>query len=83
MSGGEPPYEELVVLAHLLGQVKPPTATRDEIERSGLQVVKGSELERLMQEGRVLNNTSEKCLGECCPFFARNLFAGARAFRWG
>ena len=53
-------YEALWELAELLGQVKPPTATREDIDKSGLQIVKASELPRLEEEGRVASNCVER-----------------------
>ncbi len=47
-------------LAELLGQVKPPTATRDDIAKSGLQIIKASEVTRYEQEGRVASNCVER-----------------------
>ena len=47
-------------LAELLGQVKPPTATKDEIDKSGLQIIKGSDLKRLEKDGRVASNCVER-----------------------
>ncbi|EKM49628.1 uncharacterized protein PHACADRAFT_166995 [Phanerochaete carnosa HHB-10118-sp] len=55
-------YEALWELAELLGQVKPPTATREDIDKSGLQIVKASELPRLEEEGRVASNCVDRCL---------------------
>jgi len=55
-------YEALWELAELLGQVKPPTATREDIDKSGLQIVKASELARLEEEGRVASNCVDRCL---------------------
>ena len=47
-------------LAELLGQVKPPTATKEEIDKSGLQVMKASDLQRFEQEGKVSSNCVER-----------------------
>ena len=47
-------------LAELLGQAKPPTATREDIDKSGLKVIKASELKRYEEEGRVAYNCVEK-----------------------
>jgi hypothetical protein len=47
-------------LAELLGQVKPPTATREEIDRSGLEVVQPSVLADYEKEGKVASNCTEK-----------------------
>ncbi|KAF7799383.1 hypothetical protein EIP86_010615 [Pleurotus ostreatoroseus] len=55
-------YEALWELAELLGQVKPPTATREDIDKSGLQIIKASDLSRYEKEGRVQSNCVERCL---------------------
>ena len=47
-------------LAELLGQVKPPVATREDIDNSGLQIIKSSDLPRLEEEGRVASNCVER-----------------------
>lgn len=58
-------FEALWELAELLGQVKPPTATREDIERSGLEIIRASDLERLESEGRVANNCVDRVSGLC------------------
>ncbi|RPD54681.1 hypothetical protein L227DRAFT_511280 [Lentinus tigrinus ALCF2SS1-6] len=55
-------YEALWELAELLGQVKPPVATREDIENSGLQIIKSSELEDYEREGKLASNCVERCL---------------------
>lgn len=47
-------------LAELLGQVKPQVATREDIDKSDLQIVKYSELEQYEREGRVSSNCVER-----------------------
>lgn len=47
-------------LAELLGQVKPPTATHEEIDNSGLQIIKGSDLSRYEEDGRVASNCVDR-----------------------
>ena len=47
-------------LAELLGQVKPPVATREDIENSGLQIIKSSELEEYEREGKLASNCVER-----------------------
>ncbi|KAJ3529237.1 hypothetical protein NM688_g7882 [Phlebia brevispora] len=55
-------YEALWELAELLGQVKPPTATKEDIDKSGLQIIKASEVPRYEREGRLTSNCVERCL---------------------
>ncbi|KAH7885165.1 hypothetical protein F5I97DRAFT_1810997 [Phlebopus sp. FC_14] len=55
-------FEALWYLAELLGQVKPPTVSKEEIEKSGLEVIKGSSLEEYEKDGRVASNCVERCL---------------------
>lgn len=47
-------------LADLLGQVKPPTATKEEIEKSGLQVFKASKIREYEQESKIAGNCIER-----------------------
>ncbi|KAL7005430.1 hypothetical protein EMMF5_004984 [Cystobasidiomycetes sp. EMM_F5] len=55
-------YEDMLRLADILGQHKPPTASADEVEASGLSVVKGTAIGRLQEDGKVLPITAERCL---------------------
>ncbi|KAK2465790.1 hypothetical protein APHAL10511_002334 [Amanita phalloides] len=55
-------FEALSELAELLGQVKPPTATKEEIEKSGLQVFKASRVGEYEREGKISGNCVERCL---------------------
>ncbi|KDQ62164.1 hypothetical protein JAAARDRAFT_450738 [Jaapia argillacea MUCL 33604] len=55
-------FEALLELAELLGQVKPPTVTKEEIEKSGLQIIKPSDLEQYEKDGRVASNCTDRCL---------------------
>lgn len=47
-------------LTELLGQVKSPVATEEEIERSGLEVVKASSLQVLQRSGRIASNCVDR-----------------------
>lgn len=69
-------YEALWELAELLGQVKPPTATREEIDKSGLQIVKASDLPALEKEGRVASNCVDRVRR---AFFISSPFANVTA----
>jgi len=55
-------YEALWELAELLGQVKPPVATREDIDNSGLQIIKSTDLHQCELDGRVASNCTERCL---------------------
>ncbi|KIK90711.1 hypothetical protein PAXRUDRAFT_831471 [Paxillus rubicundulus Ve08.2h10] len=55
-------FEALWELAELLGQVKPPTVSKDDIEKSGLEIIKASMLEEYEKQGRVANNCIDRCL---------------------
>lgn len=63
MGDGALSYEDMLRLADILGQHKPPTASADEVEASGLSVVKGTAIGRLQEDGKVLPITAERCLG--------------------
>ncbi|KAF9236459.1 hypothetical protein BU15DRAFT_35415, partial [Melanogaster broomeanus] len=49
-------------LAELLGQVKPPTVSKEEIDKSGLELIKASMLEEYEKQGRVASNCVDRCL---------------------
>jgi len=58
---------DLMFMMELLGtmsamQNKRPTASANDIERSGLKKVRGTELPALLEQGAITENTSEKCL---------------------
>ncbi|KAF8843245.1 hypothetical protein BDN67DRAFT_1001060 [Paxillus ammoniavirescens] len=55
-------FEALWELAELLGQVKPPTVSKEDIEKSGLEIIKASMLEEYEKQGRVANNCIDRCL---------------------
>ncbi|WVF67654.1 hypothetical protein IAT40_002413 [Kwoniella sp. CBS 6097] len=54
--------EELALVSELMGQAKPPTVQKEDIERSGLKVVKGSEMVKENQQDRLLDVCADKCL---------------------
>ena len=62
MTGNDPldSFEALWELAEMLGQVKPPTATREDIAKSGLEVIRPSDLEQYEKDGRVSSNCVER-----------------------
>ncbi|KAG9009567.1 hypothetical protein FRB94_011984 [Tulasnella sp. JGI-2019a] len=49
-------------LADLLGQVKPPVASKEDIDRAGLQIIKAELLKQYESEGKVTSNTTDRCL---------------------
>ncbi|KAF9651578.1 hypothetical protein BDM02DRAFT_618901 [Thelephora ganbajun] len=55
-------YDALWELAALIGQVKPPTATPEDIEKSGLQIIKSTDIPQYAAEGRVAPNCIDRCL---------------------
>jgi len=55
-------FEALWELAELLGQVKPPTVSKEEIEKSGLEIINASMLEEYEKQGRVASNCIDRCL---------------------
>jgi hypothetical protein len=60
--GGQLDHDDLWALAELMGQVKPPTATTADIADSGLEVIKGSMVKTYCEQGKVLENSSERCM---------------------
>jgi len=61
-------------LAALIGQVKPPTATREDIEKSGLQIIKPREIPQYAAEGRVASNCIDRVRLGLFPPSSRFLF---------
>lgn len=60
---GEPlSDEEMVLMGELMGEVKPPTATAEEVEKSGLKVVKGNEIMALVEKKEVIDSSADRCL---------------------
>jgi len=55
-------FEALWELAELLGQVKPQTVSKEEIDKSDLEIVKPTVLEQYEKEGKVASNCLERCL---------------------
>jgi len=47
-------------LAALIGQVKPPTATPEDIEKSGLQIIKSTDIPQYAAEGKVASNCIDR-----------------------
>lgn len=47
-------------LAELLGQVKPPTVTKEDIEKSGLETIKSSQLEQYEKDEKISSNCTER-----------------------
>ena len=47
-------------LAALIGQVKPPTATPEDIEKSGLQIIKSTDIPQYAEEGKVASNCIDR-----------------------
>ncbi|QRV92604.1 Zinc finger RING-type protein [Ceratobasidium sp. AG-Ba] len=54
--------DELWMLNEFLGQVKPPTASREDIAKAGLRVIKGHQVEEFAKDGGVTENCTERCL---------------------
>ncbi|CAE7078486.1 unnamed protein product [Rhizoctonia solani] len=54
--------DELWMLNEFLGQVKPPTVSRDDIAKAGLRIVKGTEVKELAETKAVTENCTERCL---------------------
>jgi len=60
---GEPlSDEEMVLMGELMGEVKPPTASAEEVEKSGLKVVKGNEISALVEKKKVIDSSADRCL---------------------
>ncbi|EKM75523.1 hypothetical protein AGABI1DRAFT_116356 [Agaricus bisporus var. burnettii JB137-S8] len=55
-------FEALLELVEMLGSAKASTASKDDIEKSGLEVIKRSQLEMYEREKKVSSNCVERCL---------------------
>ncbi|KAG8214705.1 hypothetical protein J3R82DRAFT_9790 [Butyriboletus roseoflavus] len=55
-------FEALWELAELLGQVKPPTVSKEDIDKSGLEIMQASMLAEYEKQGRVASNCIDRCL---------------------
>ena len=55
-------FEALLELAEMLGHSKPPTVTKEDIDKSGLETIKPWQLTQYEDEGRVSYNCIERCL---------------------
>lgn len=62
VSGGPLTAEDLALVSELLGPAKPPTASAEEISRSGLAVVPGKDMADLVAKGSVLEASNERCM---------------------
>lgn len=59
---GDLDHDDLWALAQILGQVKPPVATKEDIAKSGLEIVKGNAVQQCLAEGKIRENCAERCL---------------------
>ncbi|KAJ3504927.1 hypothetical protein NLJ89_g7679 [Agrocybe chaxingu] len=55
-------FDALIELADLLGHVKPPTVSKDEIEKSGLETIKASQVAQYEKDGKISSNCTDRCL---------------------
>lgn len=62
LTGGPLTDEELSLLSELLGQVKPPTATKEDLEKAELEIWPAAKLQELVDEGKVLSSCLDRCL---------------------
>ena len=60
-------YEEMMRLADMIGQHKPPTVSKQEIEKAGLKTIKGDQVRTAEVEGNVRSITADRCLSKCPP----------------
>jgi hypothetical protein len=68
VSGGPLTAEDLQLLSELLGPAKPPTVTQEEIEASGLKVIKANTLTQAVQDSQVLDSSTERCMVCLCDY---------------
>ena len=91
LTGGALTDEEMTLIGELLGPAKPPTASKADIEKSGLKIVDGRDIEGLGEKGEVHQNTVERCLvclgdyeegEECRVLQCRHVFHRECVDRW-
>ncbi|KAJ7834611.1 hypothetical protein B0H13DRAFT_222036 [Mycena leptocephala] len=61
-AGGAESLEALLELPELLGYARPPTASKADIARAGLKVIRRDALPAAEKDGRVVENCVERCL---------------------
>lgn len=54
--------EDMALISELMGSVKNTTASKEDIERAGLQLVDGSKMAELGSKGEIMDNSTERCL---------------------
>ena len=52
----------MTLIGELMGQVKPPVASQEEIERAGLKVVFGKDIADMGGKGEILDICVDRCL---------------------
>ncbi|WVR09320.1 hypothetical protein IAU60_006385 [Kwoniella sp. DSM 27419] len=62
MTGGPLTDEEMTLVGELMGQAKPPTVQKEDIEKSGLKLVKGESMGAERDNGSLLEACVERCL---------------------
>lgn len=62
ITGGPLTDEEMQLIGEMMGPVKPPVATKDDIENSGLSVIDGSEVSLRAEKGEILDICLDRCL---------------------
>lgn len=55
-------YDALWELAALIGQAKPPTATPEDIEKSGLQIIQSTDIQQYAADGKVASSCIDRCM---------------------
>jgi Ring finger domain len=66
---GTDPLDSFEELAELLGHVKPQTATREDIDNSGLEVLRPNMLAEYEKIGRIAPMCVDRVRSFFCPFF--------------
>jgi hypothetical protein len=62
------PLDSFEELAELLGQVKPPTASKEDIDNSGLEVIRSGVLTEYEKVGRIAPMCVDRVCLPCCCF---------------
>jgi hypothetical protein len=65
ITGGPLTDEDMALISELMGPVKPPTATKEDIEKAGLRLVDGAEMKGLAERDELHHNCADRCLVSC------------------
>ena len=75
-------FEAMWELAEMLGQAKPPTATKEDIARAGLEVIKPALLKGYLEEDKVLGMCVDRVSLSACVYRVYLLTRCSASYAW-